>query len=322
MIAFRNAAFLLLLIPGLWFAWRVSYRWGIPTERPTGALARFSSHLLPPLLTLLLVVAAAGPEWRSAVRGSAPVVDFAVVLDGSSSMKAVDNPESGSLEDRWAAARRQLKGFIAGRPDDRFSLILFSAHPVTLSPLTADHVRLYTMLDRLELDSRDDGTAIGSALMTAVRRLSGSPARSRVILLLTDGAQNRGRVSPLEAAEEAKSQGIRVHTVAIGSTGECLYPIEGGGYAKVKVTTDPETLKQIALSTGGEALSADDPAGLARSLSAINQMEKTVLPVDPPMEGRPLAQWLLAGAALLALPFAFDLGRKRGKPRPKWLEAP
>jgi Ca-activated chloride channel family protein len=322
MIAFRNSTLLLLLLPGLWFAWRVSYRWGIPTERPTGALAKFSSHLLPPLLTLLLVLAAAGPEWRTAVRGSAPVVDFAVVLDGSSSMKAVDNPESGGREDRWAAARRQLKVFIAGRPDDRFALILFSAHPVTLAPLTADHVRLFTMLDRLQLDSRDDGTAIGSALMTAVRRLSGSPARSRVILLLTDGAQNRGRVSPLEAAEEAKSQGIRVHTVAIGSTGECLYPIEGGGYAKVKVTTDPETLKQIALATGGEALSADDPAGLARSLAAIDQMEKTVLPVDPPSEGHPLAQWLLAGAGLLALPFALDLARKRGKPRPAWLAKP
>ena len=136
-------------------------------------------------------------------------------------------------EDRWAAARRLLKAFIAGRPDDRFALVLFSGHPVTLSPLTADHVRLYTILDRLELSSRDDGTAIGSALMTAVRRLSDSPARSRVILLLTDGAQNRGRVTALEAAEEAKNQGIRIHTVALGGKGESLYPIEGGGFAKI-----------------------------------------------------------------------------------------
>jgi len=321
-IAFRHPYLLALLLPALWFAWRVSYRWGIPSERPTGRLARLSSHLLPPALALLLVLAAAGPEWRAEVRGRAPVVDFAVVLDGSSSMKAVDNPDSGLLEDRWAAARRQLKSFIAGRPEDRFALVLFSAHPVTLAPLTADHVRLYTTLDRLQLDSRDDGTAIGSALMTAVRRLSGSPARSRVILLLTDGAQNRGRVSALEAAEEAKSQGIRVHTVAIGSKGDCLYPIEGGGYAKVKVTTDPETLKQIAQETGGEALSADDPEGLARSLHAIDQMEKTVLPVDAPSEGHPLAQWILAGAALLALPFAIDLARKRGKARPAWLAEP
>jgi Ca-activated chloride channel homolog len=318
-IALRNPVLLLFLPAALWFAWRVSYRWGIPTERPTAQLARISSHLLPPIMALLLVLSASGPEWRSAVRGSAPVVDFAVVLDGSSSMKAVDNPESGSREDRWGAARRLLKSFIAGRPDDRFSLILFSAHPVTLSPLSADHVRLYGTLDRLELDSRDDGTAIGSALMTAVRRLSGSPARSRVILLLTDGAQNRGRVSAMEAAEEAKSQGIRVHTVAIGSRGECLYPIEGGGYARVKVVTDPETLKQIAQLTGGEALAADDPAGLARSLAAIDQLEKTALPVDPPTEGTPLAQWLLLGAALAAIPFALDLGRKRGKPRPAWL---
>jgi len=322
MIALRHPYLLVLLLPALWFAWRVSYRWGIPTERPTARLARISSHLLPPIMALLLVLAAAGPEWRTAVRGSSPVVDFAVVLDGSSSMKAVDNPEAGGREDRWSAARRLLKTFIAGRPDDRFSIILFSAHPVTLSPLTADHVRLFTMLERLQLDSRDDGTAIGSALMTAVRRLSGSPARSRVILLFTDGAQNRGRVSPLEAAEEAQSQGIRVHTMAIGSTGECLYPIEGGGYAPVKVTTDPETLKQIAQITGGEALAADDPVGMARSLAAIDQLEKTALPVDPPTEGKPLAQWLLLGAALAALPFALDLARKRGRPRPAWLVEP
>ena len=110
-------------------------------------------------------------------------------------------PHPIPLEDRWHAARRTLAQFVLRRPDDRFALILFSAHPVTLSPLTADHLRLLRMLARLDIDSRDDGTAIGSALMTAVRRLEDSPARSRVILLITDGVQNRGRVSPQEAAE-------------------------------------------------------------------------------------------------------------------------
>lgn len=245
MIDLRYPYLLLLLVPALWYSWRAPYRWGIPHERPTGRLERALAHLVPAMLAALLVIAASGPEWRETVWGRAPVVDFAVVLDGSSSMRALDDGQ----EDRWSAARRLLKAFIAGRPDDRFALVLFSAHPVTLSPLTADHVRLYTILDRLELTSRDDGTAIGSALMTAVRRLSDSPARSRVILLLTDGAQNRGRVTPLEAAEEAKSQGIRIHTVAIGGNGESLYPIEGGGFARLKVETDPETLKQIAQAT-------------------------------------------------------------------------
>jgi Ca-activated chloride channel homolog len=318
MIALRFPYLLLFLLPALWYSWRAPYRWGIPHERPTSRFARIMAHSVPAVLAALLVIAAAGPEWRETAWGRAPVVDFAVVLDGSSSMRAVDD----GTEDRWAAARRLLKAFIAGRPDDRFALVLFSGHPVTLSPLTADHVRLYTILDRLELSSRDDGTAIGSALMTAVRRLSDSPARSRVILLLTDGAQNRGRVTALEAAEEAKSQGIRIHTVALGGKGESLYPIEGGGFAKILVETDPAALQLVALATGGEALAADDPKGLARSLLAVDQLEKTALPVDPPSEGRPLARWFLLAALVLALPLAFDLARKRGKRRPTWLEIP
>ena len=316
--ALRYPALLLLLVPGLWFALRTSYRWGIPSSRPSGWVERHSARLLPALLMLLVVLAAAGPERRRVVKGQVPVVDFAVVLDGSSSMKAMDD----GLENRWSAARRLLKLFIAGRPEDRFALILFSAHPVTLSPLTADHVRLWTALERLDLDSRDDGTAIGSGLMTAVRRLENSPARSRVILLLTDGAQNRGRVLPLEAAQAARNQGIRIHTVAIGTSGESLYPIDGGPPAWLKVDTDPETLKRIAQVTGGEAFRADDPAGLARSMAAIDRLEKTALPVDPPSEGKPMTRWLLLGAALLALPLALDLGRKRGRARPPWLVQP
>jgi len=315
-IDLRYPWLLLLLLPALWFTWRTPYRWGIPHSRPTGRLARLGSHLVPALLAIGLIVAAAGPELRRTVRGRVPVVDFAMVLDGSSSMKALDDGQ----EDRWTAARRLLRVFIANRPDDRFSLILFSAHPVTLSPLTADHVRLWRTLERLELDSRDDGTAIGSALMTAVRRLSDSPARSRVILLLTDGAQNRGRVTPLEAAEEARSKGIRIHTVAIGkASGESFYPVDGHKLASLKVETDPATLQAIARATGGEALAADDPKGLARSLKAIDQLEKTALPVEPPSEGIPAARWFLVAAGLLALPLTFDILRKRGKRRPAWL---
>ena len=317
-LALRYPYLLLLLAPGLWFSLRASYRWGIPGSRPPGWLEHWTALVLPTLLMLLLVLACAGLELRRTVMGQVPVVDFAVLLDGSSSMKALDDGQ----EDRWHAARRLLRLFIAGRPDDRFALILFSAHPVTLSPLSSDHVRLWTILEQLDLESRDDGTAIGSALMTGVRRLRDSPARSRVILLLTDGAQNRGRVLPLEAAQEAQKEGIRIHTVAIGSSGESLYPIDGGQFARLKVATDPETLRQVAQATGGVAFSADDPAGMARSMAAIDRLERTALPVDPPTEGRPLARWFLLAAGLLALPLALDLGRKRGRPRPAWLGVP
>ena len=317
-LALRHPLVLLLLAPGLWLTLRANYRWGIPSSRPSGFLAHWSARLLPTLLMAVLILAAAGPERRNTVKGLAPVVDFAVVLDGSSSMKALDDGQ----ESRWNAARRLIRRFIAGRPDDRFALILFSAHPVTLSPLTGDHPRLWNLLEHLQLDSPDDGTAIGSALMTAVRRLQDSPARSRVILLLTDGAQNRGRVQPLEAAEEARGQGIRVHTVVLGGAGDSLYPLDGGGFARLKVATDPDTLRRIAQATGGEAFQADDPAGLARSMAAISGLERTVLPVDPPTEGEPLARWLLMAAGLLALPLALDLARKRGLRRPAWLAAP
>jgi Ca-activated chloride channel family protein len=316
--ALRYPFLLLLLAPGLWFALRTSYRWGIPSSRPSGAVARGSARWLPAGVMALLVLAAAGPEWRTVVKGLAPVVDFAVVLDGSSSMKALDDGH----ESRWDAARRLILRFIAGRPQDRFALIAFSAHPVTLSPLTADHARLWTILQHLAIESPDDGTAIGSALMTAVARLRDSPARSRVILLLTDGAQNRGRVLPMEAAEEARSLGIRIYTVALGNSRESLYPLDGGGFAWLKVDTDPETLKRIAQATGGEEFPADDPAGLARSMATINRLETTLLPVDPPTEGRPMARWLLLAAGLLALPLALDLARKRGRPRPAWLAEP
>jgi Ca-activated chloride channel family protein len=315
MIALRHPLLLLISLPLVLWSWRVAYRWGIPASRPSTRWARLSSHWLPVLLALLLGLAAAGPEWQTPIRGTAPVVDFAVVLDGSSSMKILDRPE----EDRWHAARRLLAQFVLRRPDDRFALVLFSAHPVTLSPLTSDHLRLLRMLARLDLDSRDDGTAIGSALMTAVRRLEDSPARSRVILLITDGAQNRGRVLPREAAEEARQGGIRIHTVAIGTAGESLVPLEGGGFARLHVDVDHGALQEVARITGGEAFSAEDPSGLARSLAAVDQLERTLLPVDPPTEGKPLAAWCLLLAALLALPLAADLAFKRGRPHPAWL---
>ena len=318
MIAFAFPWLLLLLPLSVYFGWRAVYRWGVPSSRPSTRLARITAHQVPMLLAALLALAAAGPEWRKPAEGVAPAVDFAVVLDGSSSMRILDD----GREDRWHAARRLLMDFISGRPHDRFALVLFSAHPVTLSPLSADHLRLERSLAALKLDDRDDGTAIGSGLLTAVRRLADSPARSRAILLITDGAQNRGRVTPLEAAQEAAQSGIRIYTIGIGRTGESLVPIEGGGKVWLHVDTDPDTLKQVAAATGGVFFAAQDPSGLARALDSVNRLETTALPVDAPTIAIPLAKWLLLAAALLALPLAADLARKRGKLRPAWMEAP
>jgi Ca-activated chloride channel family protein len=140
-----------------------------------------------------------------------------------------------------------------------------------------------------------------------------------VVLLLTDGSQNRGRVAPQEAASEAAEQGIRVYTVLMGRTGsESVYPIDGHFYS-LMVEPDPDTLREIARMTGGEAFSANDPSGLELGLKAIDELEKTTLPIDTPMEGRPLARWLLVFSTAITLPLAADLARKRGKKPPKWL---
>ena len=106
----------------------------------------------------------------------------------------------------------------------------------------------------------------------------------------------------------------------MGTDGESLVPLEGGGFARLRVEVDHATLQQVAHLTGGESFSAEDPGGLARSLAAVDQLEKTLLPVDPPSESRPLAHWCLLAAALLALPLAVDLAFKRGKRRPAWVE--
>jgi Ca-activated chloride channel family protein len=136
---------------------------------------------------------------------------------------------------------------------------------------------------------------------------------------LTDGSQNRGRVTPQEAALEATEQGIRVYTVLMGRAGsDSVYPIDGHFY-RLRIEPDFETLREIARMTGGEAFSADDPAGLEHGLKAIDELEKTALPIDTPMEGRPLAQWLLVFSAAVALPLAADLARKRGGKPPRWL---
>ncbi len=312
--------YVLVLLPlAWWLLWRTPYRWGIPRERPSGAFKRHTARLLPLLVATALLLAGAGPERRLGLKGFAPVVDFTVVLDASSSMKALDDGRTS----RWDAARALLQTFIARRPEDRFSLVVFRAYPATLVPLSADHPRFWYVLQQTALEVGEDGTAIGSALMTGVRRLADSPARSRVLLLLTDGSQNRGRVTALEAAQEAKSKGIRIHTVAMGGGKEALYPVTDAGgqmiLAPVKVETDPDTLKQVAATTGGEAFTADDPAGLDRSLAAIDRLEKTALPVDAPTESRPLARWFLLVAAALALPLILDPWRKRGAKRPAWL---
>lgn len=238
---------------------------------------------LPRLLALgsmlALLTAAAGPVRRvERSVDSARGIDIALVLDVSTSMSARDFPPSGRLE----AARKVLHDFIDRRTHDRLSLVTFAAVPYVVCPLTTDRYTLASLLDSVSLAPFDqDGTAIGLALSSAVNRLRQGTARSRVAILLTDGVNNRGEISPLQAAAFCKAHGIKVYAVAIGTDRETEVMARAADgsptWIRSRVDYDLTTLQEIARTTGGKAFSASDASGLGRIWSEIDSLEKTVL---------------------------------------------
>lgn len=245
---------------------------------PGRYLARFMQGMIL-VAVLVLGIALADPVYRGQREEvSARGVDIVLVLDISTSMSARDFKPVNRLE----TAKAVLRKFIDDRPHDRLALITFAADAYVQCPLTADHYTLKALLDAVELIPFDaDGTAIGMALASAVNRLRGSPAAGKVIVLLTDGVNNRGEISPLQAAEFCRQFGLRVYTVGIGSQEETEVLARGrdgrGVWVKSRVEFDPETLARIASLTGGQSFVAADGGSLNRIYSEIDGMEKTVL---------------------------------------------
>lgn len=205
-------------------------------------------------------------------------IDIVFALDISTSMLARDfNP------DRIGAAKDIAIQFIAERPSDRIGVVVFAGESFTQSPLTTDRATLINLMKEVECGIIDDGTAIGNGLANAVARLKDSPAKSRVIILLTDGVNNRGEVAPQMAIEIAKTYGIRVYTIGVGAMGEAPYPMMtpyGVKEVMVKVEIDEELLKEIASETGGEYFRATDNTKLLEIYRQINDMEKSRTTVD------------------------------------------
>ena len=201
-------------------------------------------------------------------------VDILLAIDVSSSMKTEDFKPKNRLE----AAKEVVAEFIATRPHDRLGMVVFAARAITKCPLTLDHDILLTLLDDVHIGSIEDGTAIGTALATSVNRLKDSPAESRIIILLTDGVNNRGEIDPLTAAELAKTFGIKTYTVGAGTEGYAPYPFEdpmyGTVYRDILVEIDEETLQKIADVTGGQYFRATDAESLAEVYKEIDAMEK------------------------------------------------
>ena len=184
---------------------------------------------------------------------------------------------------RLEAAKDVAASFINGRPNDNIGLVVFSAESFTQCPLTTDHTVLLNLFKDIQSGMIQDGTAIGLGLANAVSRIKDSHAKSKVIILLTDGSNNAGEIAPVTAAEIAKTFGVRVYTIGVGTKGMAPYPFQtafGVQYQNIPVEIDEATLKQIASTTGGQYFRATDNASLKEIYSEIDQMEKTKISVQ------------------------------------------
>ena len=252
----------------------------------------------------LLVVALARPQdVEQNVRTNTEGIDIMLAIDVSGSMLARD-----FKPDRITAAKEVAGSFIADRYGDRIGLVAFAGEAFTQSPLTTDQSTLQTLLARIRSGLIEDGTAIGNGLATAINRLRESEAKSKVIILLTDGVNNRGEIAPLTAAEIAKAQDIRVYTIGVGTEGMAPYPaIDMFGnitFVNQKVEIDEKTLTAISDMTGGKYFRATDKAKLKAIYDEINQLEKSKVEVTEHVSYHELyLAWVLAALGLLLAEF-------------------
>ena len=227
----------------------------------------------------LIIVAIARPRSSSETEKiDTEGIDIVFAMDVSTSMLARDFDP-----DRISAAKNIAIEFISQRPSDRMGIVVFAGESYTQCPLTTDRATLINLMKDVQTDLIEDGTAIGNGLATAIARMKDSDAKSRVIILLTDGVNNRGEIAPSTAAEIAKTYGIRVYTIGLGTMGEAPYPVMtawGVEVRNIPVEIDEDLLKSIAETTGGRYFRATDNTKLSEIYSEINQMEKVRTTVD------------------------------------------
>lgn len=252
----------------------------------------------------LLVVALARPQdIEQNVSTNTEGIDIMLTIDVSGSMLARD-----FKPDRITAAKEVAGSFIADRYGDRIGLVAFAGEAFTQSPLTTDQSTLQTLLSRIRSGLIEDGTAIGNGLATAINRLRESDAKSKVVILLTDGVNNRGEITPMTAAEIARAQNIRVYTIGVGTEGMAPYPaVDMFGnitFVKQKVEIDEKTLTAMAEMTGGKYFRATDNAKLKAIYDEINQLEKSRVEVLEHISYHELfLVWVLAALGVLLAEF-------------------
>jgi Ca-activated chloride channel family protein len=311
---FANPQFFWLFIALLaavgWYIWRqnrlnphlqvasVEGLKGVRTARP---VLRHSLFALRMAAFALIIVVLARPQssnrWESVTTEG---IDIVMALDISGSMLAQD-----FKPDRLEAAKNISTQFIAGRPNDRIGLVIFSGESFTQCPLTTDHASLINLFKSVHNGMIEDGTAIGLGLANSVNRIKDSDAISKVIILLTDGVNNRGSIEPMTAAEIAKTFGIRVYTVGIGTRGMAPLPVRtpfGVQYQNMETDIDENLLREIAKMTDGQYFRATDNNALVKVYEEIDQMEKSKISVqEHHKKTEEYLKFALAAALLLLL---------------------
>jgi Ca-activated chloride channel family protein len=241
--------------------------------------------LWPILVATLMIVGLARPQrTHSHTEVTANGIDIVLLLDVSGSMQALDFSLEGRRLNRIEIVKTVVSKFIDERPNDRIALIAFAASPYLVSPLTLDHDWLQQNLERVNVGVGDDGTAIGSAIAAGVNRLRGTAAKSKVVILLTDGVNNSGKISPMAAAEAAHALGVKVYTIGVGVRGKAPIPIRDDmGRSRIIMATvdvDEKTLQSVAEETGGQFYRATDTDSLQRIYDQINRFETTARSVE------------------------------------------
>jgi len=279
-----NVLWLLVLVPavGAWLWWRARNRTGLQYSDVRPAQSASTTGLAwlrdaPAALRVgaiaLGIVALARPQEQNVTRTrSAEGIDVMLVLDTSTSMRAEDFDPN-----RFEAARDVASEFIESRQSDRVGLVVFAAKAYTQAPLTLDYSFLQRMLEEVRIGVIQDGTAIGTALAMAVNRLKNTDAESKVVILLTDGQNNRGEIDPVTAAEVAQTMNVRVYSIGVGSTGEAPYvvdrPFTGQQRRSMPVQIDEEMLRTVAQTTGGRYFRATTKQALRQIYDEIGSME-------------------------------------------------
>jgi Ca-activated chloride channel family protein len=268
----------------------------------------------------LLIIALARPRHG---KGSTDIessgIDIVLTLDVSGSMEALDFKLEGKPVNRLEVVKNVVGKFVGQRPNDKLGMVAFAGRPYLVSPLTMDHEFLSKRLSDVKMGQVEDGTAIGSAIASSVGHLRDSNAKSRIIILLTDGVNNAGAVNPLTAAEAAKALGIKVYTIGAGTRGEAPVPVRDAfgrtHLQTMKVEIDEEMLKQVSSATGGQSFRATDTDSLEKIYESINQLEKTTRKLKKYQQYDELYLWFLVpGLGLLLMELVLSQTRFRRLP--------